>query len=85
MGWLFGGGKRGNDPHALFGVLPRRPGRRVGLAVQVVERPVSVRLNVLQPACEREQRRGLEGLLAPLDPQCVDDVELVGEREIAQP
>jgi len=43
---------------------------------------VRVRFDFLQRARQREQRSGLQSGLPPLDPQGVDDVELVAQRQI---
>jgi hypothetical protein len=45
---------------------------------------VRVGLDILG-AREREQGGGLQELLPPLDPQGVQDVEVVGERQVGQP
>jgi hypothetical protein len=43
---------------------------------------VGVRLDFVQLPGECEQRRGLEGLLAPLHPQGVNDVELIRKAQV---
>ncbi|MFB4275726.1 hypothetical protein ACBJ59_10575 [Nonomuraea sp. MTCD27] len=80
-------GERGDDPPPLLRVLlwrRRRRGPRRS-AVQVVEGGVGVRLDLFQLPGQHEQRGRLDGLLPPVDPACVDDVEQVSQRQVGQP
>ncbi|MFI7468132.1 hypothetical protein, partial [Nonomuraea sp. NPDC049646] len=76
-------GERGDDPHPFLTVLPCA-GCRSRRPVQVVELDVRVGLDTLG-ARERQQGCGLQELLPPLDPQGVQDVEVVAQRQVGQP
>lgn len=44
-----------------------------------------VRLNLVEDPRQAEEGGGLQGGLPPLDPQGMNEVEPVSEREVAQP
>ncbi|MFI6793683.1 hypothetical protein ACIBG4_40765 [Nonomuraea sp. NPDC050383] len=85
MLWLSGGGEAGDQEPARLALLRRaraarrRWGRR---RERLVERLMGVAFDLVGDAREGEQRGALDGLLTPLDPQRVDEIELVAEREI---
>ncbi|MGC5012513.1 hypothetical protein ACLQ2R_17255 [Streptosporangium sp. DT93] len=75
------GEQLGDHSPALLPVLTDRGGGRE----QVVELDVGVRFGLLERAGKGEERGGAQGVGAPLDPQGVDDVEEVRQRQVAQP
>ncbi|GAA2990838.1 hypothetical protein [Streptosporangium longisporum] len=75
------GEQLGDYPPALLRVLTGRSGGRE----QVVELDMRVRFDLLQGVGQGQERGGAQRFGTPLDPQGVDDVEEVRQRQVAQP
>jgi len=70
-----------DQPPALFSVLTNRNNRKHGIEIGV-----RIRLDLLLvDAGQREKRCGAPQIRAPLDPQGVQDIKQVRQRQVTQP